>query len=137
MNFPFVKEALKHIFAKPSTENFPAVKKEAPAGYRGRMVFHPETCTGCGMCIRVCAPNAITKTVEKLDEGERITMEFHMGSCTFCETCVDFCPKKSIEMSGDYAMVARDEEEMKVRGTFVKKPPQKPAPKKEAAGDSE
>ena len=131
MNFPFAQEAMKHVFSKPSTENFPTVKKEAPPNYRGRLVYHPDKCNGCGMCMRVCAPAAITKTVEKTEEGDRITMEFHMGSCTFCQTCVDFCNRDSIEMSGDYAMVARNEDELKVTGSFMKKPP----PKVEARGE--
>jgi len=132
VTFPFVKYALKHVFSKPSTENFPKVIKEAPANYRGRIVFHPERCNGCGMCMRVCAPDAISKTVEKTTEGDLITMEFNLSSCTFCQTCVDFCPRKSVEMSKDYAMVARHEDELKVKGTFLKKPPQKPPPKKGA-----
>lgn len=130
MNFPFAMEALQHMFSKPSTENFPKMKKEAPSNYRGRLVFHPDRCNGCGMCIRVCAPAAITKTVKKTEEGDLITMEFHMGSCTFCQTCADFCNHNSIEMSQDYAMVARDEDEFKITGSFLKKPPPPKAPPK-------
>lgn len=131
MSFPFTKEAFKHIFSKPRTENFPAVNKEAPANYRGKITYHPEKCNGCGMCMRVCAPAAITKTVEKTEEGDLITLEFHMGSCTFCQTCADFCNRGSIEMSKDYAMVVQNEDDLKVKGTFLKKPPVKAPPKEE------
>lgn len=127
MRFPFLKEAISSLFKKPSTLRYPIEKKEAPEGYRGRIVFHPDKCINCGMCIRVCAPGSITRTVEKVDEGDKVTMEFYMGSCTFCQTCADFCPKKAIELTKDYSMIAENEEDLKTRGTFIKKLPPKPA----------
>jgi len=137
-SFPFVREAVSQLFSKPSTERFPFVPKEAPERYRGRIIFHADRCINCGMCIRVCSPGAITKTVEKTEEGDKVTMSFDLTSCTFCETCADFCSKDSIEMSRDYAMVAQDSSELIVTGTFIKKPPvkkavpPKPAPAEEA-----
>lgn len=127
MGLPFIKEAITQLFSKPSTERYPQVKKEVCDGYRGKLVFEPEKCINCGMCIRVCAPQAITRTVEKVEDGERITMEFHMGSCTFCGMCADFCSKHSIHLSKEYSMVVTDEDDLKIRGTFIKKAP----PKKE------
>ena len=127
MRFPFIKDALSALFKKPSTELYPGVTKEVADGYRGRIGFNPEKCINCGMCIRVCAAGAITRTIKKVEEGDEITFEFYMGSCTFCQMCSDFCAKKAIEMTKDYAMVAENEEELMVRGTFLKKPPVKPA----------
>lgn len=126
MKFPFIKEAVSSLFKKPSTELYPFVKKEAPAGYRGKIVFDPEKCIACGMCIRVCAPGAITKTSEKVEDGERVTMEFFLGRCTFCQMCADFCPKKAIELTNEYSMVTGNKEDLKVSGTFIKKLPLKP-----------
>ncbi|MBQ6808757.1 MAG: 4Fe-4S binding protein [Firmicutes bacterium] len=127
MGLPFIKEAITQLFSKPSTEKYPLVKKEVSDGFRGKLVFHPELCINCGMCMRVCAPQAITRTIEKTEEGDRITMEFHMGSCTFCSMCADFCSKNSIELSKEYSMVVTNEDDLKVRGSFIKKAP----PKKE------
>lgn len=127
MRLPYFKVAMKNLFSKPSTENFPAVPKEAPEGYRGRIMFHPDKCIGCGLCIRVCSPGAITKIVEKQDDGDKITMEFDLSSCTFCQTCQDFCAKNAIELLPDYAMIAEDPDDLIVRGSFIKK---KPVPRK-------
>ena len=124
--FPYVREALTQAFTKPSTELYPMVKKAAPANYRGRIKFHPERCINCGLCIRVCSPGAIVRKVEKQEEGDLVTLEFHLDSCTFCQMCADFCAKKSIEMTGDYEMVATDPADLIESGTFLKK---KPAPK--------
>lgn len=129
MKFPYIKEAISSLFEKPSTERYPFVKKEAPFGYRGKLLYHVDKCIGCGICIRVCAGGAITKTSEKTDEGEKITMEFNMGSCTFCQMCVDFCPRHAIELTNEYSMVTDDKETLKVGGSFIKKIPPRPAPK--------
>lgn len=127
MKFPFIKEAITQVFSKPSTERYPFVKKEAPVGYRGKIAYHADKCINCGMCIRVCAPGAITRTIRKTEDGDEITFEFYMGSCTFCQTCADFCPRKAIEMTNEYSMVVENEEDLMVRGTFIKKALPKPA----------
>ena len=133
MDFPFVREAVTKLFSKPSCAMYPAVPSEAAPGYRGRIVFHPETCINCNMCERVCAGGAITHTEEKVEEGLKITRSFDLGSCTFCNTCADFCTRHSIELTRDYHMLGIEEGDLIVSGTFVKAPPKKPAPKPAAA----
>lgn len=127
MDFPFVKEAISQLFSKSSCAMYPAVPSEAAPNYRGRIVYHADRCIGCGMCERVCSGNAITRTVEKTDEGDKITMTFNLGSCTFCATCADFCSRNSIEFTRDYHMVATKEEDLLVSGSFIKKTPAKKA----------
>lgn len=133
MDFPFVKEAISQLFSKPSCAMYPAVPSEAAPNYRGRIVYHADKCIGCGMCERVCSGNAISRTVEKTEEGDKITLTFNLGSCTFCATCADFCSRKAIELSGDYHMVATKEEDLLVSGSFIKKPPVKKAAPAHAA----
>ena len=142
MDFPFVREAVTKLFSKPSCNMYPFQPSEAAPHYRGRIVFHPETCINCNMCERVCAGGAITHTVEKTEEGDdRITRSFDLGSCTFCSTCADFCTRHSIELTQDYHMIGVEEGDLIVSGTFIKKaiktaPPTPAAPaaeKKEAA----
>ena len=127
---PFIKEAVQQLFSKPSTEAYPAAPAPAAPGYRGRIVFHADRCISCGMCERVCAGGAISTTSEETEEGLLITRRFFLGSCTFCANCADFCVKNAIELTDDYHMVARDENDLVVTGTYLKK---KPAAKKPAA----
>ena len=128
MDFPFVKEAISKLFSKTSCAMYPAVPSEAAPNYRGRLVYHPDKCINCGMCERVCSGNAITKVIEKVEEGDKVTMTFDLGSCTFCATCADFCSRNAIEFSGDYHMIATKHEDLLVSGTFIKKAPvKKPA----------
>lgn len=131
---PFIKEAVTQLFSRPSTEKYPAADAPAPEGYRGRIVFHADRCISCGMCERVCAGGAISTTAVDTEEGQLITRRFFLGSCTFCANCADFCVKNAIELTTDYHMVARDESELVVEGTYLKK---KPAPKKPAAPAAE
>ena len=129
MDLPFIKEAVAGLFGKTSCEMYPFVPSEAAPHYRGRIVFHPDKCINCGMCERVCAGGAIKTESVPVEEGLQITRSFNLGSCTFCSHCADFCHEKAIELSGDYHMVATKEEDLIVTGTFIKKPPKKPAPK--------
>ena len=131
MDFPFVREAVVKLFSRPSCNNYPFTPREAAPNYRGRIVFHPETCINCNMCERVCAGGAITHTSVKNEEGDDvITRSFDLGSCTFCSTCADFCTRHSIELTQDYHMIGIEEGDLIVSGTFIKKKPApKPAPK--------
>jgi formate hydrogenlyase subunit 6/NADH:ubiquinone oxidoreductase subunit I len=128
MDFPFVKEAISQLFSKPSCAMYPAVESIAAPRYRGRIAFDPTKCINCGMCERVCCGGAITHTVEKTEEGDRITRSFNLGCCTFCAHCMDFCSTKAIQLTQDYHMIATKDEDLIVSGTFIKKPPVKKAP---------
>lgn len=130
---PFLKHAIKHIFMPAETEKRHYKLVDAPESYRGKIKFDENSCIGCGMCIRVCAPEAITKKVEKLDGEEKVTMNFDLGSCTFCKMCEDFCPKKSIKLTKDYSLITRDKSNLHEEGSFIKKLPvkvEKKAPEK-------
>lgn len=135
MDFPFVKEAISQLFSKPSCAMYPAVPSEAAPRYRGRIVYHADKCIGCGMCERVCSGGAITRSVEKLEEGDRITLTFNLGSCTFCATCADFCSTRAIEFTQDYHMIATKDEDLLVTGSHIR-PARKPGPPKAAPASS-
>ena len=131
MDFPFIKEAITQLFSKPSCNMYPFVPVEAAPKYRGRIVYHADRCIACGMCERVCAGGAISRTIEQLpdEQGEKITLSFDLGSCTFCSHCADFCSRDAIELTQDYHMVGRTDGDLIVSGSFVKAPRKKPAAK--------
>ncbi|MCD7946064.1 MAG: 4Fe-4S binding protein [Clostridiales bacterium] len=126
---PYLTKAVSNLFHKPSTEQFPAGDPpKAAEGYRGRISYDPEKCVNCGMCIRVCAPQCMERTIEKLENGDqKITFTFDMTSCTFCSMCADFCARHAITLTDDYMIVGTKPEDFLVTGSFVKKaPPPKP-----------
>ena len=104
--FPFLKEAIGNLFSKPSTVEFPKVSVEAKPGYRGRVSYDAEKCINCGMCMKVCSPGSITRTVEPVEGGEKITYSFDHTSCTFCGMCQDFCASKAIQAASAFSKVA-------------------------------
>ena len=128
MGLPFVKTALSQLFSKPSTELYPIVQKEAAENYRGKLMFHADRCISCGMCERVCSGGAISTKIVETEDGQLITRIFFLGSCTFCGHCADFCAKNAIELTKDYHMVARQESDLIVQGTYLKKKIKKAVP---------
>lgn len=120
VKLPFIKEATRNLFSKPSTVPYPAVPVEVKPGYRGRIAYDPEKCVNCGMCVKVCSPAAITRTFEKVEGGEMITYEFDMTSCTFCGTCQDFCNEGAITMTQDFHLTATDPRDLVTVGTRFK-----------------
>ena len=100
MDFPFAREAISKLFSKSSCNMYPAVPSEAAQNYRGRIAYRADKCIGCGMCERVCAGGAITRTIEKGadGQGDKVTLTFDLGSCTFCATCADFCSRHAITL---------------------------------------
>ena len=122
MKFPFLKEATKNLFSKPSTVEYPFKVKESPAkpGYHGRIAYDAEKCINCGTCQKVCCPGAITVETEDTPEGQKITYHFDLTSCTFCGTCQDFCDEGAITLTEDYHMVAQDPKDLIVSGSRIK-----------------
>ncbi|MBE6962438.1 MAG: hypothetical protein E7445_08295 [Ruminococcaceae bacterium] len=123
--FPYLKRALSNLFRPAVTEKFPAGEPpKAAEGYRGRISYDPTLCVNCGMCMRVCAPQCMTRTIKPLEGGaQEITLTFDQSSCTFCRLCADFCARKAITLTDDYMIVGTQPEDFIVSGTFIKKAP--------------
>lgn len=56
------------------------------------VMFFQERCTGCGICVRRCAEDAI-----KIDNMLPVTDEL---KCKLCGKCTDFCPNNAREYVG-------------------------------------
>lgn len=126
---PYFGEGIKNIFKPVLTDETSIEDTKGAENYRGKLTFNEEACIGCGICIRVCAGDAITKEIKAIEGGQEIKMTFDLYSCTFCGLCKDFCPKNAIDLSNEVIMVSTDKEEFKITGTFVKKIPPKPVEK--------
>jgi formate hydrogenlyase subunit 6/NADH:ubiquinone oxidoreductase subunit I len=115
-------EALKSIFKKPATEQYPFVKQEKPSTFRGRIDFESEKCIGCMMCVRDCPANAIKiiKVADKVFEAE-----IRLDKCIYCGQCVDSCVKKAVRITNDFELAQLDKSKLKVTYGRPKKEPEK------------
>lgn len=124
MRFAMVTQLLTQMFKKPFTNKFPAkytpasttkfledVKNgrvsiiapvEVPSGFRGKIQYDKEKCTGCKLCIRVCPSGAI----EFKPEEKKI--KIYLARCTFCSQCNDVCPVHCLSMSNDFLLADVD-----------------------------
>lgn len=93
-------DIFKSFFKKPATEKYPFVKLDAPENLRGKLVWDPEKCSGCQLCIKDCPSNAIELLV--LDKvNKKFVMRYNIDRCTFCAQCVQSCRFGCIEMSDE------------------------------------
>ncbi len=110
--------SFKQMFEPTVTMQYPEVKWEPPAIFRGRPVLvkdnGKERCVACGLCARACPPLAISmQAAETDDEKERFPdfFEINMLRCIYCGFCEEVCPEEAIVMSKDYDIVFQSREE--------------------------
>lgn len=109
----------KNMIRPKFTMEYPEVKFEPPASYRGRPVLvqeedGTERCVACGLCSRICPPLAIqVQASETQSEKERYPelFEINMLRCIFCGFCEEVCPEEAIVMSKDYELVFSNRED--------------------------
>lgn len=98
----FSLTALKNLFSKPATRNYPEVKREYPERSRGHIEINIDDCIMCGICSRKCMSGAIA-----VDRTNKTWSIERMG-CVQCSSCVNACPKKCLSMVPGYSAVSAE-----------------------------
>lgn len=106
-----LKTVLQSLFKKPNTLNYPAEKSPMPDKFRGKLLFHPEKCIGCKLCMRDCPANAIN--IVKVGEKD-FEAQIDLGKCIYCGQCVDSCLKKALEMTKEFELASLERGNLKV-----------------------
>ena len=105
-----IKDMGSCLFKKPVTQEYPFIKVQAPEGYRGRQIFHPEKCISCGLCERDCP----AKAIELIEVSGRRLPHFYLDRCIFCYQCAEACPREAIEFSTNFELSTTEKAEMVV-----------------------
>ncbi len=92
----FAGTALKNMFSKPVTIDYPEKPYDYPEATRGHVEIDFDNCILCSMCARVCPPRAID--VDKRS-GNWILSRF---DCIQCGYCVEKCPKNCLKIVPGY-----------------------------------
>jgi NADH-quinone oxidoreductase subunit I len=115
-----VKILLKQLVQTPATNKFPAKYAPAstikflnmvtkgeveiippvpvPPGFRGKIAYDRENCSGCQQCYRVCP----TRAIEWLPEEKKVKV--FISRCCFCAQCVDICPVNTLAMTEEFLL---------------------------------
>lgn len=92
------QDTWRSLWRRPVTENYPAVKPETSARFRGQLHYNPVECTGCCLCNKDCPSNAIEMIM--LDKkNKRFVLRYDMDRCTFCGQCVQNCRFRCLTMA--------------------------------------
>lgn len=122
--FEAARTILKQLFLSPATNKFPAKYAPAstiqflnkvtkgelklippvpvPPGFRGRIAYDRENCSGCQQCYKICP----TKAIEWLPEEKKI--KIFISRCCFCAQCVEVCPVNTLAMTADFLLANYD-----------------------------
>ena len=124
MRFSMLPQVFAQMFKKPWTNKFPVKYAprnttklleevgagrvqiippvETPEGFRGKIQYDKDKCTGCKLCIRVCPSGAI-----EFKEKEK-KIKIYIARCTFCSQCNDVCPVNCLSMSNEFLLADTD-----------------------------
>ncbi|MFC1453035.1 4Fe-4S dicluster domain-containing protein [Verrucomicrobiota bacterium] len=101
-----LKLALKSLFSRPFTTQFPARPYEPIREFRGAPRYSEEDCIGCGACAEVC-PATCIDLVDDTDGSPPVRrLVHHLDACILCGQCVRYCTtEKGIEHSTEFEHV--------------------------------
>ena len=98
--------AIRAIFSRPYTTDYPNVPYTPPPSFRGRVRFSVDDCIGCGACAEVCPPKCIDIVDDQASASPKRVLVQHVDACIWCGQCERYCPTgEGIRMTNEYIEV--------------------------------
>ncbi len=89
----------RSLIHRPATRRYPSQRPAVPERLRGALRFHPDQCTGCGLCEKDCPAAALRLfTIDKATK--RFVLQYNVARCAFCAQCVISCRHGALELAG-------------------------------------
>ena len=111
--------AIKEIFSKKKTINYPFEKGKISPRFRGEHALRrypngEERCIACKLCEAVCPAQAITIENEERPDGSRKTTRYDidMLKCIYCGLCEESCPVDAIVQGPNFEFSKETREEL-------------------------
>lgn len=111
--------ALKYLFKRKATVNYPFEKNPLSPRFRGehalrRYANGEERCIACKLCEAICPAQAITIEAEPRDDGSRRTTRYDidMVKCIYCGFCQEACPVDAIVEGPNFEFATETREEL-------------------------
>ena len=111
--------AIKEIFKRKKTINYPFEKGKISARFRGEHALRrypngEERCIACKLCEAVCPAQAITIESEERSDGSRKTTRYDidMLKCIYCGLCEESCPVDAIVQGPNFEFATETREEL-------------------------
>jgi NADH-quinone oxidoreductase subunit I len=125
MYLPAIIEGLattiRHTFQKPVTEEYPEVKPNLPANYRGVHRLNRDDqgrvkCVACMLCATVCPAHCIdiVGAESPWADRDKYPSKFDIDElrCIYCGMCEEVCPVDAIELTSIYDLTGLSRKEM-------------------------
>ncbi|MEX0568223.1 MAG: NADH-quinone oxidoreductase subunit NuoB, partial [Candidatus Njordarchaeota archaeon] len=106
-----IVEVIKEFKRGPITFSFPP-KPNLTEEFRGRHIFYPDKCIGCGLCEKVCPNHAITMVERQKDDKKIKYPAIDYSKCCFCGLCADTCPRDALKMTNFPFIIAMDKTQL-------------------------
>ncbi|MDZ5761671.1 NADH-quinone oxidoreductase subunit I [Candidatus Cyrtobacter comes] len=111
--------ALKHMFKKKVTLDYPHEKGPLSSRFRGQHALrrYPsgnERCIACKLCEAICPAQAITiESCESDDKMRRTTRyDIDMTKCIYCGFCQEACPVDAIVEGPNFEFATESHKEL-------------------------